>query len=208
VRVTALEFDGDGAFLHLGTGEALRVERAVLAPGPWIHDPAWSHLVAPLGLRVKKVVALHVEQRPPAGAGAVVFPEDDAFLLPLRNRGHWLYSYTCHEWDLDPDAPPGGLSAENLAEARASLRRHAPALAEHAPAGRVFFDAYSPDREPVVRALDAARRVVFAGAANGSGYRLAPAIAAEAAGLVTGSDTSEEMTSAGVAVAAEPRSLR
>jgi hypothetical protein len=38
--------------------------------------------------------------------------------------------------------------------------------------GRVFCDAFSRTGEPVV--LDRAGRVVFAGAANGSGYRLAP----------------------------------
>jgi glycine/D-amino acid oxidase-like deaminating enzyme len=49
----------------------------------------------------------------------------------------------------------------------------------------VFCDAYSPDREPVVRALDAGARLIFAGAASGSGYRLAPAIAAECTDLLT-----------------------
>jgi glycine/D-amino acid oxidase-like deaminating enzyme len=48
----------------------------------------------------------------------------------------------------------------------------------------VFCDAYSPSREPLVRTLDHDARIVFAGAANGSGYRLAPAIAAEAADLL------------------------
>jgi glycine/D-amino acid oxidase-like deaminating enzyme len=113
----------------------------------------------------------------------VVFHDEDAFLLPLRHRGHFLFSYTCQEWDLDPDGPVAGLSATHLEEARASLARYAPALADASRAGRVFYDAYSPDREPRVEAVDPAGRVVFAGAANGSGYRLAPAMAAEAASL-------------------------
>ena len=45
-------------------------------------------------------------------------------------------------------------------------------------------DAYSPEREPQVRALDDARRLIFAGAAGGPGYRLAPAMASEAADLL------------------------
>jgi glycine/D-amino acid oxidase-like deaminating enzyme len=57
-------------------------------------------------------------------------------------------------------------------------------MADSARSGRVFCDAYSADREPLVRALDEEGRLVFAGAANGSGYRLAPAIAAEAAHLL------------------------
>jgi glycine/D-amino acid oxidase-like deaminating enzyme len=57
-------------------------------------------------------------------------------------------------------------------------------LAEHGNSGRVFCDAYSPDRQPVIRPLDAAGRIVFAGAAGGSGYRLAPAIASETADVL------------------------
>ena len=48
----------------------------------------------------------------------------------------------------------------------------------------MFCDAYGPAGEPVVRALDPSGRIVFAGAAGGSGYRLGPAIAAEAVDLL------------------------
>jgi glycine/D-amino acid oxidase-like deaminating enzyme len=184
VQVTGIESDSGGVDLDLGTGERLRADHAVLAPGPWIHAPAWRHHVEPLGLRVKKVAALHAEQRPAEGDRVRYFADDDAFLLPLAHRGHWLFSFTCQEWDVDPDALHEGLSRSVLHEARTLLRRHAPALAEHAMSGRVFCDAYSPDREPRVQALDAAGRIVFAGAACGSGYRLAPAIAAQAVGLL------------------------
>jgi glycine/D-amino acid oxidase-like deaminating enzyme len=170
--------------LRLGTGETLAADRVLLAPGPWLHDAAFRDLVAPLGLRIKKVVALHIERRPEPGARAVYFQDDDAFLLPLAHRGHWLFSYTCTEWDVDPDALHDGLSAGHLAAAREVLRRYAPGLAADCAAGRVFCDGYSPDREPRVRALDPAGRIVLAGAANGSGYRLAPAMAAEAAALL------------------------
>jgi D-arginine dehydrogenase len=114
----------------------------------------------------------------------VLFDDSDAFLLPLVHRGHWLFSYCCPEWDVDPDALAGGLFATDIRAARDCLRRYSPALASACRAGRVFCDAYSPGQEPVVRALDEAGRLVFAGAANGSGYRLAPAIASEAADLL------------------------
>lgn len=169
--------------LRLGTGETLTAGRVVLAPGPWLAAPAWRGLVAPLGARVKKVVALHIEQVPDRGDRAVVFQDEDAFLLPLHALGHWLFSYTCTTWDVDPDEMVDGLSPHDVDEARGSLRRHAPELAERGVSGRVFCDAYSPTGEPEVRALEDGR-VVFAGAANGSGYRLAPAIAAEAADLL------------------------
>ena len=66
-----------------------------------------------------------------------------------------------------------------LAEVSAWARRYAPELAGRLRSGRVFCDAYSPSREPIVAMVGASGRIIFAGAANGSGYRLAPAIAAE-----------------------------
>ncbi|WP_019872683.1 NAD(P)/FAD-dependent oxidoreductase [Salinispora oceanensis] len=183
-RVTQLTPDPDGVTVSLGTGADLRAGQVLLAPGPWLADPAWSYLTAPLGARVKKVVALHIEQAPSIDDDVVVFEDQDAFLLPLFERGHWLFSYTCREWDVRPDELTTGLSARNLDEALTYLRRHAPALAGRCVGGRVFCDAYSGDGEPRVRYLDPDRRLVFAGAANGSGYRLAPAIARAACGLL------------------------
>jgi D-arginine dehydrogenase len=184
VRVTGVEGTDDDVAVRLGTGETLHPGQVVLTPGPWIGASAWRTLVAPLGVRVKKIAALHVERRPAADDHAVFFPDEDAFLLPLPRRGHWLFSYTCQEWDVDPNAPMDGLSTADLAEARRCLSRYAPALVEHCTSGRVFCDAYSPDREPLVRTLDEPGRIVFAGAGSGSGYRLAPAIASEAADLL------------------------
>ncbi|MGA5900192.1 NAD(P)/FAD-dependent oxidoreductase [Streptomyces venetus] len=183
-RVTAVEPGPRDVTLHLSTGGTLTASRVVLAPGPWLADPAWASLVEPLGARVKKIVALHVDRAPTEDDGVIVFEDEDAFLLPLRHRGHWLFSYTCQEWDVDPDALAGGLSAADLTQAHACLNRYAPALAERTTSGRVFCDAYSPTREPIVRTLDDGGRVVFAGAAGGSGYRLAPALAAETADLL------------------------
>jgi glycine/D-amino acid oxidase-like deaminating enzyme len=170
--------------VELSTGDRLVADTVVLAPGPWLDTPAWRGLLEPLGLRVKKIAALHLERRPQPGDKAVVFDDDDSFLLPLPGRGHWLFSYTCQEWDVDPDDLTGALSAAQLNAARACLRRHSPALADTCRAGRVFCDAYSPAREPVVRALDDHGSIVFAGAAGGSGYRLAPAIGAAVAELL------------------------
>lgn len=184
VRVSSLESSEDGVRIGLSTGELLAADQAVLAPGPWVHAPAWRNLLAPLGIRVKKIVALHVEQVPTEADRAIIFQNEDAFLIPLVNRGHWLFSYTCPEWDVDPDRLFDGLSADNLEQARQCLRRYAPSLAEVCVSGRLFCDAYSGNGEPRVTRLDDAGRIVFAGAANGSGYRLAPAIAAEAVDLL------------------------
>ncbi len=186
LAVTGLTVGGGAVTVHGGTGERLRADSVVLAPGPWLSAPAWRELIAPLGLRVKKIVALHIEQRPDPADEAVILDDDDAFLLPLADRQHWLFSYSCREWDVDPDGLGSGLSAGDIALARDCLRRYTPSLADACRSGRVFCDAYSPDAEPVIRALDGAGQIVFAGAASGSGYRLAPAIAAQVADLLYG----------------------
>ncbi|MEW2624645.1 FAD-dependent oxidoreductase [Streptomyces sp. NPDC048106] len=210
-RVVAVDPGADRVRLRLSTGEELAARKVVLAPGPWIEDPAWREWTAPLGLRVKKVVALHIERRPRPGDGVLVFEDEDAFLLPLHHRGHWLFSYTCEQWDVSPEGTHSHLSPVEIAEGRAVLERFAPGLARHCGTGRVFCDAYSAERAPVVRPLDEHRRVIFAGAANGSGYRLAPAIAAETVHAVSTAETdrtAETGRSAEVGRTAEPLRAR
>lgn len=184
VTITRIEEENKGVTAELSTGETVRADRLVLAPGPWVNAAAWRARVAPLGVRVKKIVAFHLNAPVSAADAAVLFPEEDAFLLPLAHRGHWLFSYTCLDWDVDPDAPPPGVTRQNLEEAQAVLRRYAPDLADRLQSGRVFCDAYSPSREPIVAKLAGSGRIIFAGAASGSGYRLAPAIAAETLSLL------------------------
>ncbi|MEV7414917.1 FAD-dependent oxidoreductase [Streptomyces sp. NPDC089919] len=183
VAVTALEPGPDEVRLTLSGGAALTAGHVVLAPGPWLAEPAWAALLAPLGARVKKIVALHVDVAPAPGDRAIVFHDEDAFLLPFHHRGHWLFSYTCQEWDVDPATVHPEVRAGHLDEARALLRRYAPDLAAACASGRVFCDAYGPRGTALVEAL-AGGRIVFAGAAGGSGYRLAPALAARAADLI------------------------
>ncbi|NJP65294.1 FAD-dependent oxidoreductase [Streptomyces spiramenti] len=176
-EVTDLAVGGGHHRLTLAQGQRLLARRVVLAPGPWIAQPAWADLVAPLGLRVKKIVAAHLDEVPAPGDPLVVFHDEDAFLLPLHERRHHLFSYTCDRWDVAPDDADLVLAPSDLDDARAVLGRFAPGLTSRCTSGRVFCDAYSPGREPVVAEL--LPGLVFAGAANGSGYRLAPAIAAE-----------------------------
>ena len=169
---------GESTRLVLSHGAELRARRVVLCPGPWIAHPAWADLVAPLGLRVKKIIAAHIEAVPGTDHPLAVFDDEDAFLLPFHHRGHLLFSYTCDTWDVHPDTVERGLTPADLDDARAVIGRYSPEQASRCRSGRVFCDAYSRRREPIVAELRPG--LVFAGAAGGSGYRLAPAIAAEA----------------------------
>lgn len=173
-----------GVQLSLSTGETMSFDRVVLAPGPWLNAPAWRELLKPLGGRIKKIVALHINQSPAETDRASLFLLEDAFILPVRSRGHWLYSYTCQEWDVEPDKVVTGVSERHVAEARSILENYAPELASARFSGRVFCDAYSINGEPDVRLVDEHQRVLFAGMGNGSGYRLAPAIASQTVKLL------------------------
>jgi glycine/D-amino acid oxidase-like deaminating enzyme len=184
VAVTAVEPAERDVRLGLSTGTWLRATAAVLAPGPWLGTPAWAPLLASFGTRVKKVVALHVDRCPEPDDPLIVFHDDDSFLLPARAHSRWLFSYTNHDWDVDPDDIHSGLAQRDLAAGLDCLSRHAPRLVDHVAGGRVFCDAYSPDREPIVSPVPGHPHVVFAGATNGSGYRLAPAIAARVVDLL------------------------
>ncbi|MGY3895920.1 NAD(P)/FAD-dependent oxidoreductase [Aeromonas enterica] len=182
LRVTALRPRHDGYDVALSDGTVQAASQVILAPGPWLAEPAWREQIAGLGIRVKKIVAVHIASKPEPGAPLTIFHDEDAFLVPCHSRGHWLFSYTCQEWDVLP-GETGPLQARDLETARELLRRYAPALAGEIRDGRVFCDAYSPSREPVITRLD--EHLIFAGGANGSGYRLAPAIAADVIHLLT-----------------------
>jgi glycine/D-amino acid oxidase-like deaminating enzyme len=184
VTVELMSERPDGVTITLGTGDTLEVDRAVLAPGPWVNAEGWRELTEPLGVRVKKVVAFHLDEPITPNAPGMIFPEEDAFIVPMRDQGHWLYSYTNTEWDVAPDNLHCGISDSNRREALDILRAYVPDRAPQIRAGRVFCDAYSPNREPIVTALGQTKNIIFAGAANGSGYRLAPSIAVEAVQLL------------------------
>jgi glycine/D-amino acid oxidase-like deaminating enzyme len=187
VRVEHITETDAGIRLALSTGKVIDVDDVVLAPGPWVNDAPFREWTAGLDIRIKKVVALHLD-RPLDHCEAVLFLVEDAFLAPLPHRGHWLFSYTCGQWDVSPDAcRRASVESRDIDEAHGVLSRIAPGLMPLAAAGRVFCDAYSPDGEPVVRKLGRGGKIILAGAANGSGYRLAPGIALEVADILAAS---------------------
>ncbi len=184
VALDAISEIAGGVELQLSSGERIVADALILAPGPWALSPVFQPFTVDLGIRTKRIVAFHIDTPPERGAAAELFAEEDAFLLPVPEAGRWLYSYTCLEWDVDPQDPPFGITATHRSAAEAILARYMPHLADGLVNGRVFCDAYSPSGSPIVQPVGESGRIVFAGAANGSGYRLAPAISAEAADLV------------------------
>lgn len=146
-------------------------------------ESPFGAVAAEHGLRVKKVVALHIEGVPPANAAALFLPQSDAYLMPLAARNQWLFSFRCDQWDVLPRKHGLEINAHDVEVATRTLAHYLPTLVERCRGGRVFCDSYSPSGESVV-SYDSVRRLVFAGAGSGAGFRLAPGIAQEALDLL------------------------
>lgn len=167
--------DRDGEWeARFGDGGSLSARRAVTALGPWR-----SEALAPR-LRVKKVAAVHLAHNPPPGAPCVVLWEDDAFVLPLAERGHCLFSYRNTTWDVDPDRRIA-LTGEDVGAALAVLGPRSAALSAGYAGGRAFCDGYTGDLVPLLEG-GAGRAEI--GGCSGSGVRLAPGLAAAALAAV------------------------
>src|SRR5262249_20410451 len=62
--VTGLRDHGDGIRVEIADGRSIAAERAIVCAGPLLLDGPWSDAARALRLRVKKIVALHVQQPP------------------------------------------------------------------------------------------------------------------------------------------------
>lgn len=184
-EVRELGLDPEGVRARLADGRELLARRAIVATGPMLVSGPVAERARARGLRVKKIVALHLEQCPTHSDPVLFFPADDAFLLPNIERRQWLFSYTSLVWDCPADPSGHMLTQEDRAAGMALLRSRWPELAATCTGGRASCDSYAPDWTPVVDTVDRAGRIVLAGGCSGSGWRLAPAIASEAIQLVS-----------------------
>ena len=176
-EVTGMQSESDGVALTMADGRQLLAARVVIAVGPWIGTGRWKALADHLGVRIKKVVAMHLNMRPAADDPVVLFMADDAFLLPDPANDRYLFSFTSREWDVPPDAAQLRITQDDRAVALDILRRRVRGLERHWTGGRVFCDAYSADRVPVIAELSGDRRICVATGSSGSGFRLAPGMA-------------------------------
>lgn len=175
IRVVAVTEQTNGVRLDCSDGQSIQADRVVLAPGPWALAPEFAALTEPFGLRIKRVIAFEVAE---ADRDCLdLFIEDDAFLMPHPAGPNTLFSITSNTWDVNPATVGQGATAVDRTIAERVLARVAPHMQGTLRGARVFCDAYSPDRIPVVQRVGQSGRIVFTGGANGSGYRLAPSMA-------------------------------
>jgi glycine/D-amino acid oxidase-like deaminating enzyme len=180
VEVQQVQAVNDGFLLATADGRCVEARRVLMATGPWLLQGPVAEFAGSVGVRIKKTAALHISLIPLPRDPLLFFFNEDAFLLPLHEKGEWLFSFTSQEWDVTPDISQLKISHADRDLALSILHRYCPSLVAHCHAGRVFCDAYSPDKVPIVRQIDGVRNYIMAGACSGAGYRLAPAVALEA----------------------------
>ncbi|WP_228022235.1 NAD(P)/FAD-dependent oxidoreductase [Pseudomonas sp. BIOMIG1BAC] len=181
--ITGIRRSPRGTQLSLSDGASINSQRVLVATGPWISEPPFEAIATVNDLRVKKVVALHIEGVPAPDAPALFMPQSDAYLMPLPARNQWLFSFRCDEWDVRPRKHELEISGHDLKVAKSILTQYLPDLDPLCRGGRVFCDSYSPSGESLVT-VDRSLNVVFAGSGSGAGFRLAPGIASEALELI------------------------
>lgn len=179
-EVTSMRPGPDCVVVTLRDGTAVRAARAIAAVGPWVLDGPTAGLAKQRGIRIKKVVALHLDVEPPPQAPAVFLPQADAYLMPLPHRRQWLFSFRSTVWDVAPRSSELAIADVDRDTAGAVLERYVPGMMRWCRGGRVFCDAYTPSGDPVVACDPASSRLVTAGAGGGAGFRLGPGIAAKA----------------------------
>jgi D-arginine dehydrogenase len=155
---------------------AIHTKRLISTIGPW-HAPQTATL--PALTRVKKVVALHIQQKPTVDAPLFFFFESGNFLLPRIDEGYWLFSFTSHEWGCNVKQQ-FTISAAEKTYASSFLQKYLPAFTDSLWSWRVFCDRYTSDRVPLIKPAEQKSNHLIIAGCSGSGYRLAPAIAVHA----------------------------
>lgn len=178
-EVRAVEQVAGGVELTSGGGRRIRARTAALATGGW--RTPWPEAGGPPPApAVKRMVALRVD--PPDGEPfpLVDFIDDQVFLLP-QPHGPLTVSFRRDDYAADGVRLDTTITDEDLAEGRAALARRSVTLATAVVGARAGYDGYPPDGVPTVTTR-AAGRVVHIGGMGGSGVRLGPAVADQAAG--------------------------
>ncbi|MER8690812.1 hypothetical protein NKH39_30140 [Mesorhizobium sp. M1136] len=108
LRCVRLRERGDGPEAEFATGEIITADAVILAAGPWIIQPPFRELTKTFSIRIKKVLALHLDRTSTLDDPLIFMPGVDAFLLPQLDTSRWLFSYTSTDWDARPEMPACG----------------------------------------------------------------------------------------------------
>jgi glycine/D-amino acid oxidase-like deaminating enzyme len=179
-EIQAVRCTGGLFALETSHGVIYSAERVVQATGPWTRTEGTDNLLMHYHVRVKKIVALHIYHPPAKEDPVFYFFDDEAFLMPRPELGYWLFSFRSDEWDVHPCPSALTIGEGDMAKAIGILEKYSPDLAPCLRGGRVFCDAYTANGDPLIMQAPGYPNYVICGAGSGSGYRLAPGMAAQA----------------------------
>jgi len=182
-HVSGIEEDGSRWRLVLADGQTVSSERVVVSIGPWLSGSALAAPFKEVPFRRKKVCALHVYAELPEDAPLIYFHDDDSYLMPRDDLGYWIFSFASPDWDCALSPASLVIDERDRQIALSVLKKYRDDMVELATGGRLGCDSYAPDFNPGAWP-DASGRVVLAGLGSGYGFRLSPAVAADALNLL------------------------
>ena len=180
LKVDHLDHQNGEYILKTSDGSEHRAKKVIVAVGPWFPSEHWLSPSHQLDVKIKKVVAFHIHQRPHAQDRALFFEDHEAFLLPVKELGYWVFSYRCDQWDVMPDFNQLTINPDNVSKAKAILEQIAPAFVKHCQGGTAFCDAYGGGNRPIVEKGLLGENLAMVTGTAGAGFRLAPSLAIEA----------------------------
>ena len=171
-----------GADTNLGEVEA---RTTVLAGGAWTAALLREHGIE-LPIRSREIGTCLVDgsRLPPAPVCLTYIDDVTGGYFRPDDTGALVAGVPVERWDVDPDAELPPLELAQLEQARERLAHRIPLLRDAELVGtRPGFDAYTPDKQPLVGRLPELDELYIATGFSGGGFKLAPglgeAVAAE-----------------------------
>jgi sarcosine oxidase subunit beta len=195
VRVRALALDDDGravAGVRTGDGDGDRIEarRVVVATGAW--SAVDGLLPPPLPVRTRLILWQQLTGGRRALPCYVHEGPEQLYFRPEPGGG-LRFGVGCDDWDVDPSAVTAGAHDELLAKGRARVAQLVGTDAVDGRAATVLAaaDGYTPDGRPIVDAWPGVDGLYVALGFSGGGFKMAPAVGALLASLVTSGERSD-----------------
>ena len=184
--VTRIVRDGDRVVGVETSAGRIEAGAVVVAAGAWSMGLC-RQIGLELPARAKGIDTVMVKRPPELTDPHVVFIDNvqGSYFRP-ESGIYTLVGVPCQEWDIDPDTLGTGVPPQAVPEGAQILSHRIPAM-ERATLARSYraFDCYSRDRHAILGGVDGLDGLYLATAFSGSGFKIAPAVGACMAELIT-----------------------
>jgi sarcosine oxidase, subunit beta len=181
-----------GADTNLGAVEA---RTTVLAGGAWTTALLRGHGIE-LPVRSREIATCLVDGSalPPAPACLTYIDDVTGGYFRPDDTGALVVGVPVDRWDVDPDAELPPLELAQLHQAQERLAHRLPLLEDAELLGtRPGFDAYTPDKQPIVGRLSELDELYVATGFSGGGFKIAPALGEAVAAELLDDETRPEL---------------